>query len=139
MVEFFNKVKWLHLFVGLIIAFSVAFLLSDLLLHVKGKIFEYLFETGRVEFTNETDLQARVDMFDSAVYWLPLHVINAGIVAAVSTFYVVKRSLGAEFENGLALGVINSICIYQLSLLLSFTCVGVSVYISYKRKGSQEP
>lgn len=139
MIEFFKKVKWLHLFVGLIIAFSVAFLLSDLLLHVKGKVFKYLFETGRVEFTNETDLQARVDMFDSSTYWLPLHVINAGIVATVSTFYVVKRSFGVEFANGLALGVINSIFIYQLNPLLSFTCVGVSMYISHRRKGSQEP
>jgi peptidoglycan/LPS O-acetylase OafA/YrhL len=139
MVNFFKKVSWLRLLVGLVIAFATAFILSNLLHHIKGKLFEYFFETGRVEFTNGDDLQAWVDRFNYSPYWLPIHMINAAIAAAVSTFYLVKKAKGVEFENGLALGAINSLLIYQLNPLLSCICIGVSAYISYREKSSREP
>ena len=123
------------MFLSTVLLFCFLFVFGSLLAGFKSGAFVFLLNNGLVKWG---DINNSGNEFVNSPYWFPLHFFSAIIAQFFSSYYLVKKSRGVEYTNGLALGLVSAILIYQLEVVSALMGIAVSVFVAHKMKDTKQ-
>lgn len=130
-----QDINWKYLAISLIIAFIIYLINYSILIFIKEKALLYWFDNIRTTSVDDVVLQTK--NFVNSIFWIIPAILVCFITQTAATIFLTKKTPDKELTNGLALGLISIVFIYQLNYILSIACIIFSLSASYKIKNNR--
>lgn len=133
-----KDINWKYLAISSGLALLLALAVGLTLSLIQEKAFIYWFNNFKTASTPEVkDVQNLSQNFLDSYYWIPAYILLCFIVQTISSVFLAKKSPENELTNGLALGVVCMVIVYQFDPILSIFSVIFSILASYKIKSNR--
>jgi hypothetical protein len=132
---FLKDVRWGSLLLSTILLFCFLLLFGSLAASFKSEAFVFALNNNIIGGDN---INNSGNEFVNSSYWAPLNILCAIIAQVFSSIYFLKKTIGVEYTNGLAFGIISSIFIYQLNVVYSLIACVITIIVAFRIKNSKQ-
>ena len=135
--QIISDIRWKYLLLSVVLGFCILLLLGSLIASYKVHSFAQAFDSGKILFSKYISVQEAGNKYLNSYYWVPLHLLSMITAQISSCLFLMKHAKGVELINGLAHGLFLAVFVYQLNFLYSSIGIIISVFVSFKRKGTE--